>query len=180
MPTESELVQQAARGDATAFGELYRLHLTEVYRYIYYRVGNAGEAEDLTEHVFLKAWQAIGRYRDQGVPFAGWLYRLAHNAVIDFHRTRHEALSLDEAMDTEDDQIGPEELTARRLDVQAVQKALRRLTPEQQQVIILRFVQGLNHSETAKVMGRNEGAVRGLQHRALESLHAMLRRYGET
>ena len=174
MPTESELIQRAIKGDAQAFGELYQQNLKPIYRYIFYKVGNPTEAEDLTEQTFLKAWEAIRRYREQGVPFAAWLYRLAHNLVIDYHRTRHEALPLDEILDAEDGQTGPEEIAAIRLDVQTVQQAIARLTPEQQQVVILRFVQGLSHREVAAIMGKNEGAIRGLQHRALEALHTLL------
>lgn len=174
MPTESELIQRAIRRDAQAFGELYQRHLKQIYRYIYYKLGNPTEAEDLTEQTFLKAWEAIERFREQGVPFSAWLFRLAHNLVIDYHRTRHEALPLDEAIDAEDRQPGPEHMAEVRLDVDTLQKAIARLTPEQQQVIILRFIQGLSHSEVATIMGKNEGAIRGLQHRALATLHLLL------
>ncbi len=88
MPTESELVALAVRRDAAAFGQLYELHLDSIYRYIYYRVGNAAEAEDLTEQVFLKAWEHIAAYDQRGLPFAAWLYRVAHNLVVDYRRTR--------------------------------------------------------------------------------------------
>ncbi len=174
MPTESELLQRAIRHDAQAFGELYQQHLNQIYRYIYYKVGSAPEAEDLTEQTFLKAWEAIERFREQGVPFSVWLYRLAHNTVIDYHRTRHEAVPLDDLTDTEDGQSNPDQVVAVRLDVQTLRKAIARLTAEQQQVIILRFVQGLSHSEVGAIMGKNEGAVRGLQHRALSALHEIL------
>ncbi len=174
MPTESELIQRAIKGDAQAFGELYQQNLTVIYRSIFYKVGNATEAEDLTEQTFLKAWEAIGRFREQGVPFAAWLYRLAHNLMIDYHRTRHEAMPLDEILDAEDDQTGPEEIAAQRMDVATLQRAVVQLTDEQQQVIVLRFVQGLSHSEVAAIMGKNEGAIRGLQHRALQALHMLL------
>jgi RNA polymerase sigma-70 factor (ECF subfamily) len=174
MPTESELIKQAVKRDAPAFGELYQLHLRQIYRYIFYKVGNPSEAEDLTEQVFLKAWEAMPRYREQGVPFAAWLFRLAHNTVIDYHRTKHEAVALDELIDAEDGQASPEDVTSTRLDVQTLQTAITRLTPEQQQVVILRFVQGLSHGEVAAIMGKNEGAIRGLQHRALEALHGLL------
>src|SRR5438552_1731444 len=78
---EDLLVDRARRGDADAYGQLYELHLDRIFRYVYYRVGSSNEAEDLTEHVFLKAWEAIGRYESRGLPFAAWLYRMAHNAV---------------------------------------------------------------------------------------------------
>ena len=174
MPTESDLMQRAIKGDAQAFGELYQQNLRAIYRFIFYKVGNPTEAEDLTEQTFLKAWEAIGRFREQGVPFAAWLYRLAHNLVIDYHRTRHEAMPLDEILDAEDEQTGPEDIASLRLDVQTLQKAITQLTEEQQQVVILRFVQGLSHGEVAAIMGKNEGAIRGLQHRALQALQGLL------
>lgn len=174
MPTEGELVQRAIGKDAQAFGELYQRHLSQIYRYVYYKVGNPTEAEDLTEQTFLKAWEAMGRYREQGVPFSAWLYRLAHNLVIDHHRTKHEATPLDTVIDAEDGQPAPDDVAALRLDAAAVHRAIARLTPEQQQVVILRFIQGMSHGEVAAIMGKNEGAVRGLQHRALAALHELL------
>ncbi len=174
MPTESELVQRAMKGDAQAFGELYEQNLKQIYRYIFYRIGNATEAEDLTEQSFLKAWEAMGRYREQGVPFSAWLFRLAHNLMIDYHRTKHEAASLDDAIDAEDKQPAPDEIVSARLDVGTLQRAIVKLTPEQQQVIILRFVQGLSHGDVAVIMGKNVGAIRGLQHRALAALHELV------
>jgi RNA polymerase sigma-70 factor, ECF subfamily len=178
MPADSELIQRAISGDAQAFGELYEENLKPIYRYVFYRVGNADEAEDLTEQTFLKAWEAMGRFREQGVPFSAWLYRLAHNLVIDYHRTRHNPAPLDDAIDSEDRGPGPEEVASEHLEIEALKKAVARLTPEQQQVVLLRFVEGLGHSDVAAIMGKNEGAVRGLQHRALQALHAILIEHG--
>ena len=117
MPTESELVALAVRRDAAAFGQLYQIHLDSIYRYIYYRVGNAAEAEDLTEQVFLKAWEHIAAYDQRGLPFAAWLYRVAHNLVVDYHRTRRPTTSLTEplAETLVDKGAGPEEQVERRL-----------------------------------------------------------------
>ena len=180
MPTETELVALAVRRDAGAFGLLYQLHLDSIYRYIYYRVGNAAEAEDLTEQVFLKAWEHMPAYDQRGLPFASWLYRMAHNLVIDYHRTRRPTASLTEplAETLVDRGQGPEEAVERRLAAAEVAEALRTLTPEQQQIIVLRFVQGLSHAEAALVMGKSEGALRVLQYRALGALNEALRRAG--
>ena len=169
MPTESELVALAVRRDAAAFGQLYQIHLDSIYRYIYYRVGNAAEAEDLTEQVFLKAWEHIAAYDQRGLPFAAWLYRVAHNLVVDYHRTRRPTTSLTEplAETLVDKAAGPEEQVERRLAAAEVAEALRTLNPEQQQIILLRFVQGLSHAEAASIMGKSEGALRVLQYRAL-------------
>jgi RNA polymerase sigma-70 factor (ECF subfamily) len=172
MPTESELVQRAVRKDPAAFGRLYELHLDSIYRYIYYRVGAAAEAEDLTEQVFLKAWEHIGAYDDRGLPFAAWLYRMAHNLVIDYHRTRKVAEPLTEFL--VEKTAGPQETVERHMEMAEVAAALRRLNPDQQQIIILRFVQGCTHAEAAAIMGKSEGALRALQCRALTSLHELL------
>ena len=174
MPTESELIQLSISGDGGAFGELYQQNLKQIYRYIFYKVGSPAEAEDLTEQTFLKAWEAIGRFREQGVPFSAWLFRMAHNLVIDHHRTSHEAVPLDDLIDADDGQPAPDDVVALRLDVQTLRDAIARLTPEQQQVIILRFIQGMSHGEVAVIMGKHEGAIRGLQHRALEALRELL------
>src|ERR1051325_1346317 len=95
-PTEARLVQRAVAGDREAFGDLYERHLAAIYRYIFYRVGEAREAEDLTETVFLKAWQALNGYRPTEAPFAVWLYRIAHNLLVDRHRTRKEVEPLED------------------------------------------------------------------------------------
>jgi RNA polymerase sigma-70 factor, ECF subfamily len=172
MLTESELVQRATRKDAAAFGQLYELHLDRIYRYIYYRVGNAAEAEDLTEQVFLKAWEHIGAYDDRGLPFAAWLYRMAHNQVIDYRRTRRASEPLSDLL--VEKTAGPQETAEMHLEMAEVGAALRTLNPEQQQIIILRFVQGCTHAEAAAIMGKSEGALRALQCRALTSLHDAL------
>jgi len=172
MPSEAELVHQAIAGDPAAFGHLYELYLDRIYQYIYYRVGCPTDAEDLTEQVFLKAWEAMPRYREQGVPFSAWLYRLAHNLVVDFHRTRKVEDELQETV--LDRQAGPDEQLERQLTAAQLAEAIQRLTPDQQQVILLRFVQGLDHESVARVMQRNAAAVRALQHRALIALRAGL------
>lgn len=172
MPTESELVQRSMRKDAAAFGQLYELHLDSIYRYIYYRVGNAAEAEDLTEQVFLKAWEHMGAYDDRGLPFAAWLYRMAHNLVIDYRRTRKIAEPLSELL--VEKRPGPHETAELHMEMAEVAAALRTLSPDHQQIIILRFVQGCTHAEAAAIMGKSEGALRALQCRALTSLHEAL------
>src|SRR4051812_24008500 len=99
---EQRLVSRATRRDAAAFGLLYESHLDRVYRYVYYRVGSTAEAEDLTEQVFLKAWEAIGRYEARGVPFIAWLYRLAHNLVIDHYRAKRPTMPLEDVPEAEE------------------------------------------------------------------------------
>jgi len=166
--------------DANAFGELYDRYVERVYRYLYFRTGSHPEAEDLTEQVFLKAWEAIGRYRWQGRPFLAWLYRLAHNTHIDHVRTQKPTTSL-----TNDDR--PLELAsqaaqvelARTLDADLLTHALGQLTPDQQQVIVMKFIEGMDNDQIAASMDKREGAIRALQMRALMSLRRVLELQGE-
>ncbi len=173
---ETKLIERAVRGDGEAFGELYQNHLDEIYRYIYYRVGDERDAEDLTELVFLKAWQALPAYRIDGSPFSCWLYRIAHNAVIDYHRC-HPPVTL-----SIDDPCGPEAVEGNPLkqviayeESRSLAQAISNLTEEQQQVIILRFIEGQSHAEIARILDKREGACRMIQNRALIALHHYLR-----
>lgn len=166
--------------DPNAFGELYDLFVERVYRYLYFRTGSHPEAEDLTEQVFLKAWEAIERYRWQGRPFLAWLYRLAHNTHIDHVRSQKPTTSLNN-----DDR--PVELASasaageltRALDADLLAHALGELTPDQQQVIVMKFLEGLDNEQIAQSMEKREGAIRALQMRALMSLRRVLEHQGE-
>jgi RNA polymerase sigma-70 factor (ECF subfamily) len=178
-PGEADLTARARAGDADAFGQLYELHVDRVYRYVAYRVKTEHEAEDLTEQVFLKAWEAMPRYEDRGLPFRAWLFRLAHNLVIDHYRVRRSDVSLNELLDSDQsyEPSGPDpqvEVEA-RLDADEVRLAVRRLGEEQRQVVLLRFVEGLSHSEVADILGKTEGATRAIQHRALGALARALK-----
>lgn len=172
------LVEQAVGGSPEAFGRLYDLYVDRVYRHLYYRVGNANDAEDLTAEVFLNAWRAIGRYRQQGVPFAAWLFRIARNLAIDHYRSAQRVAELDEAVIDEGREADPEKVMELSLDRQQVRRAIFRLSEEQQQVLILRFVDGLSHADVAAVLGKSEVAVRVMQYRALAALRRALRERG--
>lgn len=167
---EGELVRRAIRRDSAAFGVLYERHLDRIYRYVYYRVGSTSEAEDLTEAVFLKAWEAIDRYEPRGAPIAAWLYRLAHNLVVDHYRGRHPSTPLEDVMDSEEVGVDVVEAVEDLLEVEEVRAAMLRLNPEYQQMIVLRFIEGLSHAEVAGIVGKSEGATRVIQHRALQAL----------
>lgn len=173
--SEGELVHRAIQGDAEAFGDLYMLHLDKIYRYIFYKVGNEREAEDLTEQVFLNAWEAIEGYRHRGYPFSSWLYRIAHNVVIDYYRTGKEEEPLDAAVFTlADENLKPEELLAQRVEVTRLREAIAQLPEKKQELILLRFVEGLSHAEVAQILGKSEGSCRVMQHRALSALSKIL------
>ncbi len=176
---ERALVQRSVEGDAVAFGKLYALYLDAIYKYVFYRAGNRVEAEDLTERVFLKAWEAIGGYEDQGGHFSSWLYRIAHNVVIDYYRTRkEEPLFQSQVPPPVGKEPGPEELYLRSEEAILLQRAISKLSEEQQQVVILRFVEGLTHAQVSEIVGKSEGACRVIQHRALATLSKLLGEVG--
>ncbi len=179
-PEVEELVARARQGEADAFGALYDRFVDRIHRFIAFRVRTASDAEDLTQLVFVKAIEALPRYESRGVPFASWLFRLARNAVIDFERTRHDHVDLEAAQERAGEDRGPEELAALRLQVEELSVALRTLTREQQDVIAYRFFAGLSSQETAAVMGKRDGTVRGLQFRAIEALRRRLSAAGAT
>jgi RNA polymerase sigma-70 factor (ECF subfamily) len=170
------LVQGAQDGNLGAFSRLYELFFDRVYRYMMARVGNAAEAEDLTQELFLKVMASLGSYRFQGPPFAAWLFRIAHNLAVDRARRRKsagESVSLDEALSLPAGGSVEEE-ALRSLEHQAVRGAIERLTELQRQAVLLRFMAGLSLAETASAMGRNENAVKALQHSALRALRRLL------
>jgi len=167
-------VEAAKGGDPEAFGSLFDHFYAPVYRYVAARVGRPSDAEDLAQLVFVKALEALPRYELRGVPFGGWLFRLARNVVIDHVRTRREHVTLDIIVQQSTEDDGPDELAALRQDMDSVAFALRRLTPEQREAIQLRFFAGLSAKEAAIAMGRQEGTVRGLQFRAIAALRREL------
>lgn len=173
---ESLLIERAKRYDQKAISELYKRHVQNIYRYIYYRVGDVNVAEDLTAEVFLRALEGLAGFTYRGVPFSAWLYRIAHARVMDHFRqqARRELLPLDERLVATGK--GPQAAVEARLDCEELQSAIAQLTTDQQQVIILKFVEGLSNAEAARILGKTEGAVKALQHRALNSLQRTMRR----
>jgi len=172
--TEAELVSLASAGDKNAFASLYERYLDPLFRYFYYRVGHRQDAEDLTEQVFLKAWQNIANYKSRGTPFSAWLYRIAHNLLVDYHRTRHETEELDDSLKIEDDTASPDELLVRREEARELASALVQLSPVEQSVVVLRLIQGLDHRTVASIIGKSETATRSIQSRALARLARIL------
>jgi RNA polymerase sigma-70 factor, ECF subfamily len=172
--TLDRLVAEAQAGDAKAFGAIFDAYAGPVHRFIASRVNRPSDAEDLTQLVFVKALEALPRYEARGIPFGGWLFRLARNAIIDQIRTRRDHLSLVAAVTRETEDASPEARAALRDDLDRVAAALRDLTDDQREVIELRFFAGLSVLETAVAMGRQEGTVRGLQFRAIAALRRSL------
>jgi RNA polymerase sigma-70 factor (ECF subfamily) len=171
---ESELVRRAHQGDREAFGDLYERYLDDVYRYVYYRVSDHQYAEDLTERVFLKAWQNMSGYQVGKAPFQAWIYRIAHNTVIDHYRTRKETLTLKENVGVPDGNVNVEAQLLFKEQSQRLAQAITRLSPAHQHVLVLRFIKGFSTKEVAQIVDRSEGAVRVLQHRALKAMRAFL------
>lgn len=173
---ESDLIQQAQQGDRAALSELYRRHVARIYQYVHYRVGNDQAAEDITAEVFLRAIEALNDYNDYGAPFASWLYRIAYARIVDYWRSnrRRQTAPLEDPL-LQEGLLSPDEInTTDVLQHRALFQALHQLTDDQQNVIILKFVQGLSNAEVAVILGKTEGAVKSLQRRALEALARVL------
>lgn len=168
---EPKMVRLAQAGNQEMFARLYETYLNRIYRYIYFRVADNEVAEDITSQVFLKVWEKLPTYKSGQSPFIAWLYRIAHNAVIDHYRTRKALISLDDVNEAE---VGQEDDTDERLDLQNMSQqlrcALQELTDDQQEVLILKFVGGLSTPEIASRLGKQQGAVRALQMRGLQGL----------
>ena len=167
-------VAEAQSGDEWAFGVIFDHYHEPVYRFIASRVQRPSDAEDLTQLVFVKALEALPRYEARGVPFGGWLFRLARNTVIDFVRTRHDHAGLEALVERAHGDAGPDEIAMLRQELDAVRLALQSLTDEQQEAIALRFFAGLSAREAAEAMDKQEGTVRGLQFRAIAALRRQL------
>jgi RNA polymerase sigma-70 factor (ECF subfamily) len=171
---EEGIVERAKEGDQQALAAIYDWYLPRVYRYVLARVGEVTEAEDLTEDIFLRMLGAIAEYKIRSVPFSAWLFRIARNHVVSFYRKnglrKHGAL--DETMI--DARPGPASVVEMRLTVGEVAKAAQKLPEAQREVIALRFAVGLSVAETAQVLGKREGNVKTLQHKAVARLQQML------
>jgi RNA polymerase sigma-70 factor, ECF subfamily len=171
MKDEESLIQRARTGDRHAFGKLYDEYVPRIYRYIFLKVSRKHDAEDLTHQVFLSAWESIGRYELKGFPFSSWLYRIASNAVIDFYRTSRSHQDIETV--PEDTFAETPELD-RTLDISqefgVVKMALAKLETDQQNVLIMKFIDDRTNKEIAQALSKTEGAVRVIQHRALKQL----------
>lgn len=171
--TEQDLLKSAQSGQVEAYGALYELHSGLVYRYLYYRLGDRQDAEDLTTDVFLKAWQSLPRFRFQGVPFSAYLLRIARNAAIDFVRKRRPPISLEQTNEPSDGRPDLLDRLVQKQEEYAMNMAIRALNEDHQTILTLRFVEGKSVEAAAAIMGRSSGAVRVLQHRALQALRKL-------
>lgn len=171
-----DLVERAQAGESEAFGRLYDQYADTVYRYIYYRVGGRATAEDLTSETFLRALRRIGTFTWQGRDFGAWLVTIARNLVADHFKSSRFRLEVTtgEMLDANEVERSPEDSVLESLSNAALLEAVRKLNPQQQECVTLRFLQGLSVAETARVMGKNEGAIKTLQYRAVRTLARLL------
>ena len=174
MQDEQSLVQRAQQHDEEAFAELYEKYFDKIYRYISLKIGNRVEAEDMTQQVFINALRSISSFKWRGLPFSAWLFRIAHNQVVDYLRkkTRQPVFSLNESITASKD--NPQKMTEQNMNVEQLVLATKNLTPAQQEVIALRFAGELPISQVAIIMGKSEGAIKALQHSAIVSLRKIL------
>lgn len=180
---EMELVQKAKDGDAAASGELYKKYVRQIYGYIYVRVGNREDAEDLTARTFMRALCNIGNYKDKGLPFSSWLYRIAHNLIANFfrdasRRKKRREVFLGWLKVNGELAGGPEEHTVTNEERETLLAAIRRLPSDYQQLLILKFVEGISNEEIGRAMGRSVGAIKSLYFRTLIALREDLERQG--
>lgn len=172
---EEKLIKSAVKGNSSAFGELYDHYQPMIYRFVAVKVPRREEAEDITHQVFMSAWQNVKSYQHRGYPFSSWLYQIARNQIVDFYRARRN--------DTPLDAIDPEFFVApasaefsvpAKLEMESVRRAMKQLKPDYEDIIILRFIEDLSLKETAQILKKTEGAVKLMQHRAMNELKKLL------
>jgi RNA polymerase sigma-70 factor (ECF subfamily) len=171
---EQSLIRRAQQHDEMALTQIYEENFDRIYRYIVLKIGDRTEAEDMTQQVFLNVLKSISSYKIKGMPFTSWLYRIAHNQVVDFLRkkSRRNLVPLDESIPSM--AADPESAAVQRIEIEELTVAARKLTPAQQEVVSLRFAAELSLAEVARVMGKSEGAVKALQHSAIVTLRRVL------
>ena len=173
---DSQLLEQAREYDTRALAEIYDRYATPIYRYLYRYLGDAAQAEDLTSEVFLKLLQVLNTRRAPRERLQGWLYRVAHNLAMDWFRQQGQRATISLEEDLVVDGDSPPGLVEKRQVRQQLCAAIKRLTPDQQQVVLLRFGEGFKIADVARTMGKSEGAVKIMQYRATKRLRKLLDR----
>lgn len=173
--SEQHLIERAQEGDAQAFGRLYEVYLDSIYRYVYFRISDVAEAEELTDDVFVRAWEALPNFRaERGASLLPWLYRIAHNLVVDHYRRRTLQEETEPLFAVKEPSPSIEEMVGTKQAVARAVQAVHRLGQLEQSVLLLRFVEQLSYREIAQVVGKSEGACRVIQYRALAALRELL------
>lgn len=171
-----DILIRRAQEHPAAFEPLYERYVAQIYAYAYYRVGNAQDAEDITARTFYQALTHLNRYTSRGVPFSAWLFRIAHNLVANWHRDngRRQTYPLDIVVDTPDPSASLVERAEENEETRRLWAVIRKLPPERQQLLVLKFVDELSTEQIAVIMGRSEGAVKALLHRTLVAIRDQL------
>jgi RNA polymerase sigma-70 factor (ECF subfamily) len=166
-----KLVERAQQGDRDALEELYLIHFDRIYGYLHMSVGNRHDAEDLTTQTFLKMLESIGRFKWRSAPFSAWLFRIAHNLAMDHFRARKRWQPEEEVPEPPgSEEPSAEMLAMHSIGRQSMLQLIETLSPEQQQVLTLKFVFNFSNADVATILEKTEGAIKSLQHRALASL----------
>jgi RNA polymerase sigma-70 factor (ECF subfamily) len=170
--SESDLISLASSGDAEAFGVLYEKYIDQIYNYIYFRTSNGKDAEDICSRVFIRALKHIERYEDRGYPFSAWLYRIAHNLVVNWYRDseRTEEIPLTEQYPPPTIDGSVEGNIEKQDEEEHLMSIINNLPADRKELLILKHVEGLTNFEIGQIMDRTEGAIKALYHRTLESL----------
>jgi RNA polymerase sigma-70 factor (ECF subfamily) len=169
------LVERAQQGDRDALEELYLIHFDRIYSYLHMSVGNRHDAEDLTTQTFLKMLESIGKFRFQAAPFSAWLFRIAHNLAMDHFRASRRWQPEEEVPEPHGvEQVSAEEEAFQSIGRKSMLELIEGLSHEQQQVLTLKFVFNFGNGEVATILGKTEGAIKSLQHRALVSLQKQI------
>ena len=178
--TDENVVSLACRGNPEAFSHLYEKNVTRIYNYIYYRIGSASDAEDITSRVFYRAFGHINSYVEKGVPFSAWLYRIAHNLIANWHRDslRRKEVPLEDHLELPHRADQPEKMLEKNQETELLLKGIRKISSDRQQLILLKYLENLSNAEIAQIMGRSEGAIKSLYHRALLSLRVEMEEIG--
>ena len=171
---------EAAQRDPSAFGALYEHYVERIYSYVYHRVGNVHDAEDLTSRVFFRAMSHLETYVDKGYPFSAWLYRIAHNLIANWHRDRgrRPVISLEDMVISSRPDEHPETVAQDEDDRKLLNEALQNLEPVRRELLVLKFTEGLSNAEIGQVLGRSEGAIKSLYHRTLLQLRREMEKKG--
>ena len=171
---EWEVVRRAQRFDEDALKSLYEAYYPKIYGYAFLQMGDVQAAEDLASDVMLKMIESIKSYQFKGLPFGAWVFRIARNRLIDLHRRRKRRGEVDLSETLASTLASPQSMAERALERGQLQVAMKHLTNEQRQVIVLKFIQGFDNRSIGRIMGRSEGAIKSLQHRALHALRRVL------
>jgi RNA polymerase sigma-70 factor, ECF subfamily len=173
------LVERAQKGDREALEELYLIHFDRIYSYLQMTVGNRHDAEDLTNQTFVKMLESIERFQWRKVPISAWLFRIAHNLAMDHFRAHRRWQPEEEPPEPQDSaELSAEEEAMQSIGRQSMLEMIEGLSPDQQQVLTLKFVFNFPNADVATILGKTEGAVKSLQHRALASLQRELAKTG--